>query len=883
MNIKMMSGILLSGAAQFAALPVMAQAAQGSDAAAPQAAGQAAPEAKGSADIVVTGSSIRGVAPTGSPITNLSRTEMEKTGASTVTELLRSVPSVGAFGSSGNNNGQNQANFVDQPAIHGIGVGNGGGGLTLVLLDGLRLPGAGINQTAPDPSAVPQSAIERVEVVADGASSVYGSDAVAGVINFRLRKKIEGFEAGGRTGFGDNYRTYNAHAALGKNWSTGGFYAVYEYSSNTNVNGTNRSWYQPVSNSTLCSPANVTVGGATYALSATGARLGTNSCDLNKNEDLYPEQHRHQGLIYFHQELGDGIELHARSLYSARAITNKVAISGNNAANGGLAVTVNSGAYYNYVQGLGVPAGTQTVTYNGTNDFGPTVNNRITTDTWSSNVGIEAKLFSDWKGSVDFNYGREIDNTYQPGINQTLLQQAVTAGTFNPYGVGAANSQDLINQIGNYVSHYRGKQQVTEGLIKADGSMFNLGGGAAKAAVGFDVKHDSFDARYGLGPWGSPYTTNSLGERTAVSGFAELFFPFFSAQNARGGIQKLDVVVSGRYDHYSDVGGTFNPKVGANWDPIRGVTLRGSFGTSFHAPSLADSGTAIDTRAIRFADFTGSSNPGAYSIVLAGGNKLKPETARTLSFGADIKPVAVPGLKLSLTYFNIDYKNVISFPSFSPVTDSNPVWNVYRTYNPTAAQVTAATAGMRHDGLVYPDVTTLPTAIYDLRRQNFARQKIGGIDYDLSYAFSLGQNNLNVGIAGSWLLRFDQLIYAAGTNYDRLGTAYAPKLKTRAHVNWANGPYDVAVFGNYTAGYTNTNYQNQKVASNTTFDLHAGWKLDGEGLAKDTRLALDVTNIFNKAPPLFYNALSGQTYATFDNTNASALGRVVSLALNKQF
>lgn len=877
MKAKALAGILLAGTAQVVAMPALAQTTQTSD------APTTAPDTKANADIIVTGSSIRGVAPVGSPVTNIGRTDIDKVGATNVTELLRSVPSVGSFGSSGGNSGQNQANFVDQPAIHGIGVGNGGGGLTLVLVDGLRLPGAGINQTAPDPSAVPQSAIERVEVVADGASSVYGSDAVAGVINFRLRKDFDGVQMNGRAGVGDNYRTYNGSILAGKKWSGGGFLIDYEYSSNTDVNGTNRSWYKPVGYGTLCSPANVTVGGATYALSATGAKLGTNSCDLNKNEDLYPEQHRHQGLISFHQDLGSGIELHARSLYSARAITDKVAISGNNAANSGLAVTVNSGPYYNYALGLGVPAGTQSVTYNGVTDFGPTMNNRVTTDTWSSNVGLTAHIAGDWKGSVDFNYGREIDNTYAPGINQSLLQQAVTAGTFNPYGVGPANSASLVSQIGNYVAHYRGKQQVTEGLFKADGTMFQLSGGNAKAALGIDLKRESFDASYALGPWGTGPSVTSPGARNSYSAFAELFFPFFSGQNSRAGLQRLDVQVSGRYDHYSDVGGTFNPKIGANWDPVRGITLRGSFGTSFHAPSLADAGTAIDTRAIRFADYTGSTTPGAYSIVLAGGNKLKPETAHTFSLGADFKPTSVPGLKLSLTYFNIDYKNVITFPTFAPVTNTSSLWDVYRVYNPTAAQVAAATAGMRHDGLVYPDVSVLPTAIYDLRRQNFAEEKIDGIDFDLNYAFSVGQNSLTVGAAGSWLMKFDQYVYAAQAHNNLLGTAYAPKLKMRGHLTWANGPYDVAVFGNFTNGYTNTNYNNQQVASNTTFDLHAGWKLPGEGLTSNARLALDVTNVFNKAPPVFYNTLAGEAYQTFDSSNASALGRVVSLAVTKTF
>ncbi|UAK23119.1 TonB-dependent receptor plug domain-containing protein [Sphingomonas nostoxanthinifaciens] len=839
----------------------------------------AAPEA--TQEIVVTGSSIRGVAPTGSALTTVSRADIVATGASTTTELLRSVPQLGSFGATGGNTGHDQANFVDQPAIHGIGVGNGGGGLTLVLVDGMRLPGAGINQTAPDPSAIPPSAIERVEVVADGASSIYGSDAVAGVVNFILRKNVNGIETNGKIGFGEGYRTYNASILAGKTWSSGSILFDYEFSKNSNVNGRERDYYHMNTPSTLCNPANVTVGGVNYALSGNSATRGaTNTCDVNKANDLFPAQHRHQGMISLRQELTDGITLHARTIYSRRDVDSLQAISGGYVASGGLSVPVTSGQFYNYVLGLGVPAGAQSVTYNPTGDFGPTVTNRIRTETWSSNVGIDANLFADWKGSIDANYGRERDNIYQPGINQTLLTSLVASGQFNPYGVGPANSSTLVSQIGDYRTHYYGQQTVLEGLAKVDGTVFNLPGGAVKAALGTDVRRERFAATVDVGPSGTQPQTSTVGTRKSYSFYGELFIPVFGADNAMPGFQKLDLSLSGRYDHYNDVGGTTNPKVGVNWTPVESLTFHGSFGKSFHAPSLADAGTAIDTRVIRFSDFTGAGSS-AYSIILAGGNKLQPEKATTWSLGGDFKPIFAPGVKLSASYFNIDYKNVITFPGFDVVTQpNNPIYDRYRTYAPTAAEVLAATAGLRHDGISYPDVTQLPTAIYDLRRQNFAEQKIDGIDFDASYAFTRDFGSFNIGAAGTWLWKFDQKINGDTVVTSRLNTNYAVNFKARAHFGWAKDRYDATVFVNYTNHYRNL-IDGSQTSSNTTVDFHGGWRLPLSGIGDNTQLTVDVTNLFDKKPPYYYDA--GNNYYGFDPTTASALGRVVSIGIRKKF
>jgi len=198
-------------------------------------------------------------------LVKLSQEDIAASGATTGTELLRSVPELNNFNNTGNNTGSNQANFVDQPAIHGIGVGNGGAGLTLVLLDGHRLPGAGVNQTAPDAGGIPVSALQRVEVMADGGSSIYGSDAVAGVINFVTRRNFDGAETNLQGGDGNSYNNFTFSQLLGKNWEGGGGILDFEHTQNSALNGTARSY--AVNNQTgvggsdnrssTCSPANL--------------------------------------------------------------------------------------------------------------------------------------------------------------------------------------------------------------------------------------------------------------------------------------------------------------------------------------------------------------------------------------------------------------------------------------------------------------------------------------------------------------------------------------------------------------------------------------------------------------------------------------------------
>src|SRR5690348_7601116 len=160
-------------------------------------------------EVVVTGTSIRGTQPVGSNLITVDREAIAETGSQTLQQILATVPAVTGFGNAAQGNfGSADASGTYAPTIHGLGASASNG--TLVLIDGRRLPLSGINHTLADPNIIAPLSIDHVEVLPDGASSTYGSDAVAGVINFITRKNFKGLEVSGQVGMGDSYNTEQA-------------------------------------------------------------------------------------------------------------------------------------------------------------------------------------------------------------------------------------------------------------------------------------------------------------------------------------------------------------------------------------------------------------------------------------------------------------------------------------------------------------------------------------------------------------------------------------------------------------------------------------------------------------------------------------------------
>jgi iron complex outermembrane receptor protein len=286
----------------------------------------AAPAEVAVEEVVVTGSSIRGVAPVGSPLIGVTRDTIQANAPANTKELLASVPQLGNFGANAEQSTPNRYRTPGfQPNIHNLGMY-----ATLTLVNGHRIAPVGTEAVLPDPSIIPVIAVQRVEIIADGASSVYGSDAVAGVVNFIYRKNVEGLEASATYGWNDTrYRKKNFALLGGRSWDGGNVMAAYEYSENKSpltkdipflaLGGDQRSRGGRDLRGTSCPLPNVTVNGATYAYQADGTfRTGRNQCGLlDPKATVIPDGKRHAFLVTAHQQVGDNVTLWSELNYSA--------------------------------------------------------------------------------------------------------------------------------------------------------------------------------------------------------------------------------------------------------------------------------------------------------------------------------------------------------------------------------------------------------------------------------------------------------------------------------------------------------------------------------------------------------------------------------------
>jgi iron complex outermembrane receptor protein len=182
-------------------------------------------------EVVVTGTSIRGEQPTGSDLISVGRDDIIAIGAPTTADLLKKVPQLNSFNSVVRTGLSASTGTGSAPGLRNLNAN-----ATLVLMDGQRLVAENPLQTVPDPSSIPPAAIERIEIVADGASAIYGSDAVAGVINIILRKNLDGAETSIRKGWGQHgYDAIDLSQAFGKVWSTGSAMIVVGYNENSHL------------------------------------------------------------------------------------------------------------------------------------------------------------------------------------------------------------------------------------------------------------------------------------------------------------------------------------------------------------------------------------------------------------------------------------------------------------------------------------------------------------------------------------------------------------------------------------------------------------------------------------------------------------------------
>ncbi len=849
--------------------------------------------------IVITGSRIRGSAPVGSTVVSVGREDIEASSATTTAQLLQQIPQVYNLGVSENSRGQSggSSNITYGSSVNLRGIGPYA---TLTLLNGRRPVPQGTSGQAIDPSIVPTLALERVEVVADGASAIYGSDAVAGVVNLVMRRSHEGAEAFVRSGSGDHYDEHSAGAIFGHNWNGGRYTVAVENTYHSALYGTYRDFYQADQTArggrdygeVQCSPGNIVIAGVSYAIpvggvtaaNAAALKPGTvNKCDNLKNASLVPRQERNALTFTYDQTVNDWLSVYADGFTTRRNFTFTPRYS--------VATFTVPATNAFFVRPVGAPTSAETVQYSFVNDLPPNTSSGYS-DTTQATVGAKFVLPHDWKAETSYSYGRNADQSFSglavvtPALNAALASSN-PATAFNPYAPSASNAAIAAGFAnGMQLAPGTTTQQVLE--AKVDGPLFTLPGGEVRGAFGYEGVKLTAGVPNFAGTTAVPVASYSWTKvRNVNSIYGELLIPVVGKNNAMTGVRSLELDLADRRDNYSDFGSTTNPKIGLNWSPDESLMLKASHGTSFRAPVFAQiMGNSSQLFVQNYSDPTigGAIRTG---VTLSGGNlNLKPETATTNSLGFDFKPRALKGSKFNLTYFDIKYENQVNnFLADLTILNREALFAgtgiIQR--NPDPAMIAALASRLAVSGVIPPSVTLF----VDGRNNNLGKSITKGFDFAASYDWTMaGAGDFGVGVSGTYFTKYQVAITATAPLIDMLNTIYNPlRYKARGNFRWAEGPYLAVAYVNYEPSYDNNLITPiQKVSSYTTMDLHLGYVLPKiGGWNHETTIGLDVSNLFNTKPPYVNVAPSPNGGGGFDATATNPIDRIIAVSANVKF
>lgn len=756
-----------------------------------EAGGAAADD--GSADgqtIVVTGTHIQGAAPIGAPILVFGRDEFERAGVATSQEFLATLTQ--NFGGTHADNTTNflpgltaDISYASEVNLRGLGPGT-----TLTLVDGRRLARGGAAEVF-DVSLIPLAAIERVEVLTDGASAIYGSEAVGGVVNFITRRGYSGSQS--RVRFGTTTRgdgeDYQLSHTIGRNWGTGSFLGSYTYNKRESASSLNR-------------------------LFSRGDGLP---------RDLVPDQQVNSIYLSSRQQVTPAAEVNLALLYSDRRTR-----------------------------------------FTGYDTFFLALDNSIArTRGLGLSLGADFSLSDTWRLSTVAAYGRNQSR-------RLLLVEGVELGR------------------DTYVS------QLYAADLQLSGALLDLPAGPLRVAMGTTYREETYDAAQ----VSSGIFYNDRFDSSAL--FGELSIPVIGSRDSLTFAPRLGLSLAARYEHYSNFGGTFDPKVGVEFVPTRGMVLRGSFGTSFRAPTAVQRTPFNGTYQIRNLADPQSPTGTTRTLILLGNNpELGPESARTWTAGVDLQPPRLRGFRASLTFFDISYDErvltppvstvaILPNPDFAPLVTrrSDLVDAEFNQLITSRLMQGIRTTGCPASFFGADGVCREPAsnfgALIDRRIKNLAGTHTSGFDLSLSQSVRSGRDSWSFSMGLTYLFDYEVQTFATIPGIDVVDTAYNPlDLKLRASAGWSRGALSVNGTVNHAGSYLNNLAAPAVgVESWTTVDVNAQYDfLVG---SRQLRAVLTVRNLFDQPPPPFRDPTQDANNLgniSYDPANSDPLGRAVSLSL----
>ncbi len=757
----------------------------------------------------------------------------------------------------------------------------------------------------------------------DGASAIYGTDAIGGVINFITRKDYRGVDlnayvsateeggAGKRTasisgGAGDllrdrfnvfgvldvqkldalrsSQRQFIQDRPLASNLPA--LMSSNTYPANIDISSTQRNALITAgvlpagATRTRINPANPACNTLTeatvFAAAGPGGPLAC-SYDYMKDTEIYPESSKVGFVGRATLQLNDDHQVFAE-LVQAESESRYV-LSPNPIRIRNLPVSLLPAPYRAVLDKPGLASTFSGIRYrmmeagNRTNEVNSSAQRLV--------LGANG-TFAGW----DYDMGlaraenRAVDKYVDGYVLFDKFDAAVRAGTINPWGPSTQAGRDLISSIKVNDEARKSKGVSTSLDAKISRPLMKLDGGELALALGGELRHENTS----FTPSALLLSNNIAGDRSSSGlGVADLkatddsrdVRSVFAELNAPLSKQ-LEVQLALRHDHYSEVGATTNPKLGVRWQPEKNLVLRGSAGTGFRAPSLADLKRPVTygTAASFLTDPQCVKKEGSidlctdqWPVERRSNPDLKPEKSQQFSLGAVFE--ASRQWNFSIDYWNIQKKDVISTLGEQIIIDSPEKYN---------------------GKYIQRDSSGFITNIL-LQKENQGRLKTSGIDLGYEWrgaATALGR--FSSSFSGTWVLNYDRQFGPLEGYRSNLGVflndQVIQKWRHRISISWDQGPFGLTLANQYSSAYTdqNTTYDPssnallaaRKVAAYSLWDLTGSWNIN-----KQLKLRAGVLNLLNTAPPF-----SNQAYyflAGYDPTYTDPRGRSVFASVNYSF
>ncbi len=862
--------------------------------------------------VEITGSAIKRIdAESAVPVTQFRVEELKAQGVTSVEQILQllSAAQVTQTSSQQVGSGTGGASFAD---LRGIGASK-----TLILLNGRRVANNAIDGSAVDLNMIPFAAIQRVEVLRDGASSLYGTDAIGGVINFITRNDFRGgtITLGIDRPRGKGGEANNANVGFGygdlntQDFNIFGFVDVLKQDP---IGGTDRPFNarQPGGLSPTPFPANYFQSGdivgnpaapdCTTPSFLTPSGDGT-SCIIKTSEfvDYTPKFDRTSMMLRGSVRLGSDHTLSVEWFNTENESTTRIAP----VPYGGLRMNRlrpdgslnpyfpgNPGAITpafpidpTFVAPTGLPAGAQPGYINvrwRALDGGSRTN--ISTNKQNRLLaGLEGTLMGwDYQTSVSLNENDIAENVtgYSNGV---LISRGVLNGVINPFGAqdAAGNAAIQAALLGGNLQNHTGKVVMVDGRASRElGDWFGAGKKAA-VAVGAEFRNEDFVsaanppvAELLIASTGVDPNSRSEGKRDVTALYGEVNVPL---------LRNLEVTAAARFDRYSDFGDTFNPKVSVLYRPLPTLLLRANYSTGFRAPSL------YELNAVPSYTNTGTVNdpvncPGGNPIPgksralncnvqfqrLTGGNiSLDPEESKNTNFGIVFEPT--PGVTVGLDFWSVEISGSIAALSETTVLGDVRTFGQYIFRN--------AAGDLSTDGTACPGSTC---GYLDLRQQNLGDTNTSGVDFSLNLRRNLGDmGRVNLGVNGTYVTKYEYQDFIGGPFNQNVGryVGLGPIFRVQHTVtgSWMIGAWTLGGAVRYKSGYTDQDPSNE-VTPYSTMDVYVGWKP-----MKGLDLTFGINNFRDTDPP--YSNQNEVFQANYDPRFTDPTGRKYYLRATYQF